>query len=461
MMMRISSLLPREARRDDARFLPAAIALRDGEPAMPARWLLRAVFLLLAMLLAWAQIGRVDVVAVAAGRVIPDGRSKVLQSLDGGIVRAIHVREGEQVQEGQVLLELDGAELLAERARVRGELQAERLALGAALALWRLLESGDADASGPVLAAALREAGSAPDAEQFALQAWLLESRLREQARRRDALAQRLDARTAAQRAITANLVRLEHGVPILVERAASARELHERHLLARQQWQQQDLERVAMQQELQGERERDTALAREIAEIAAEREAFEAGSLREALLAVEAHRRGAHGLARDLQRLDERAARLELRSPAAGTVQQLAVRAPGAVLKPAEPVLVVVPRDAALEVEAFVLNRDIGFVGSGQDAAVKVDTFEFTRYGLLPARVRSVSVEAVEHPQFGAVYPARVALERDWIAVGDGRATLAPGMAVQVEIRTGTRKIIDYFLSPLGRVVHDSIRER
>ena len=131
------------------------------------------------------------------------------------------------------------------------------------------------------------------------------------------------------------------------------------------------------------------------------------------------------------------------------------------AILAAVAAVLVVVPRDAALEVEAFVLNRDIGFVGSGQQAAVKVDTFEFTRYGLLPARVRSVSVEAVEHPQFGAVYPARVALERDWIAVGEGRATLAPGMAVQVEIRTGTRKIIDYFLSPLGRVVHDSIRER
>ena len=307
----------------------------------------------------------------------------------------------------------------------------------------------------------MREAGSEPDAQQFALQAWLLESRLREQARRRDALAQRLDARTAAQRAIAANLVRLEHGVPILAERAASARELHERHLLARQQWQQQDLERVAMEQELQGERERGAALAREIAEIAAEREAFEAGSLREALMAVEARRRGADALARDRERLEERAARLELRSPATGTVQQLAVRAVGAVLEPAEPVLVVVPRDAALEVEAFVLNRDIGFVGSGQQAAVKVDTFEFTRYGLLPARVRSVSAEAVEHPQFGAVYPARVALERDWIAVGEGRATLVPGMAVQVEIRTGTRKIIDYFLSPLGRVVHDSIRER
>ena len=221
MMHRIPPLLPREAWQADARFLPAAIALRDGEPAMPGRWLLHAVFLLLAVLLAWALIGRVDVVAVAAGRVIPDGRSKVLQSLDGGIVRAIHVREGEAVQEGQVLLELDGAELLAELARVRGELQAERLALGAALALWRLLESGDADASGPVLAAALREAGSAPDGEQFALQAWLLESRLREQARRHDALLQRLDARMAAQRAIAANLVRLEHGVPILVERAA------------------------------------------------------------------------------------------------------------------------------------------------------------------------------------------------------------------------------------------------
>jgi len=461
MIARILSAVSRQRRRDDARFVPAAIALRDGEPAMPGRWMLRAVFLLIAVLLAWTLHGRVDVVAVAAGRVIPDGRSKVLQSLDGGIVSAIHVREGDEVREGQVLLELDGAELLAERQRVRGELQAERLALGAALALSRLLESGDADAAGPVLAAALREAGSAPEAEQFALQAWLLESRLREQARRREALLQRLDSRVAAERAVAANLVRLEHGVPILAERAASARALHERRLLARQQWQQQELEHVAMAQELRGERERGTALVREIAEIAAEREAFEAGSLREALLAVEAHRRGADALARDLERLEERAQRLALRSPAAGTVQQLAVRAPGAVLKPAEAVLVVVPRDALLEVEAFVLNRDIGFVGSGQEAAVKVDTFEFTRYGLLPARVRAVSAEAVEHPQLGAVYPARVALERDWIAVGDGRAALAPGMAVQVEIRTGTRRIIDYFLSPLGRVVHDSIRER
>ena len=241
----IAPILPtvlRHPRCDDARFLPAAIALRDGEPAMPGRWMLRAVFLLLAVLLAWALLGRVDVVAVAAGRVIPDGRSKVLQSLDGGIVSAIHVREGDEVREGQVLLELDGAELLAEVERVRGELQSERLALGAALALSRLLESGDADAAGPVLAAALREARSAPDAEQFALQAWLLESRLREQARRREALLQRLDARVAAERAIAANLVRLEHGVPILAERAASARELHERHLLARQQWQQQEL---------------------------------------------------------------------------------------------------------------------------------------------------------------------------------------------------------------------------
>jgi len=458
--MEETGVQPSRQRRDRG-FLPAAIALRDGAPSPGGRWLLRAVFVLLAAVLAWAIIGRVDVVAVAAGRVIPDGRSKVVQSLDGGVVRTLHVREGQEVAAGDLLVEFDGAELGAELGRVRGELAAERLALAGALARSRLLTAVDAAPLADALDAALRESAAVPTAEERGLQATLLASRLGEHAQRREALHERHRSRAAEQRAVAAEVLRLERVLPILVERQEAAQALHARGLIARQQWRQQDLERIGVEQELHAARERGGAVAAELAEIVAEREALDAAALREALAAVESHRRNAAALAQDLERLGQRRARLQLRAPTTGAVQQLAVRAAGAVVRPAEPLLVVVPRDGALEIEAFVLNRDIGFVGSGQRAAVKVDTFEFTRYGLLPGRVRTVSAEAVEHPQLGAVYPARVALERDWFTVAGRRAALAPGMAVQVEIRTGTRRIIDYFLSPLGRAVHDSLRER
>ncbi|MFM7272291.1 MAG: HlyD family efflux transporter periplasmic adaptor subunit, partial [Gammaproteobacteria bacterium] len=147
--------------------------------------------------------------------------------------------------------------------------------------------------------------------------------------------------------------------------------------------------------------------------------------------------------------------------APVDGVVEQLAVRHAGAVLRPAETVLMLVPRDEPLEVEALLPDRDIAFVRAGQLAAVKVDAFDFTRHGLLPARVRTLSAEAVPHERLGNVYATRVALERDFFELERGRTALLPGMSVQVEIRTGRRRVIDYFLSPLRGAAQDSMRER
>ena len=144
---------------------------------------------------------------------------------------------------------------------------------------------------------------------------------------------------------------------------------------------------------------------------------------------------------------------------------------------------LVVVPADSHLEIEAMVLNRDIGFVQAGQDAQIKIDTFNFSRYGLLHGTVLSVSPDAITHdkPQDktgkddtqGAenatsepkgqelVYAARVSLDHEQMQVDDRLINLSPGMAVTVEIKTGTRRIISYLLSPLARYTHDSLRER
>jgi hemolysin D len=157
--------------------------------------------------------------------------------------------------------------------------------------------------------------------------------------------------------------------------------------------------------------------------------------------------------------------------------VQQLAVHTVGGVVTPAQPLLVVVPADSEIEIEAMISNRDIGFVREGQDAQIKVDTFPFTRYGLLSGRILHVSGDAItpdpskektsntqdkdaSKPQ-DLVFAARVSLAAKAMQIDDRLVTLTPGMAVTAEVKIGRRRIISYLLSPLTKYSHDSIRER
>ena len=149
------------------------------------------------------------------------------------------------------------------------------------------------------------------------------------------------------------------------------------------------------------------------------------------------------------------------LYAPIAGTVQQLAVHTIGGVVTPAQELMQIVPQDSQLEVEAFIQNKDIGFVAQRQDAEVKIDAFNFTQYGTIDASLKTISSDAVSDDMLGLVYPARVMLAAEQIKVDDKWVNLSPGMAVTVEVKIGKRRIIEFFLSPLMRYRQESIRER
>jgi hemolysin D len=149
------------------------------------------------------------------------------------------------------------------------------------------------------------------------------------------------------------------------------------------------------------------------------------------------------------------------LLAPIDGVVQQLAVHTVGGVVTPAQPLVVIAPKDDPLEIEAVVLNRDIGFVEPGQDAEIKLEAFLFTKYGIIPGKVISVSRDAVQDEKQGLVYPARIALERATVDVNGRPMALGAGMAVTVEIKTESRKLIEYLLSPILRYRSESLRER
>ncbi len=151
----------------------------------------------------------------------------------------------------------------------------------------------------------------------------------------------------------------------------------------------------------------------------------------------------------------------MRLAAPVSGTVQQLAVHTVGGVVTPAQPLMVIVPTDDPIEVEAFVENKDIGFVDAGQTAEIKIETFPYTKYGTIPGEVKSVSCDAIQDEKRGLIYSSRVKLERTTVPVESKVVNLSAGMAVTVEIKTGKRRVIEYFLTPLMQHGSESLRER
>lgn len=438
------------SRREELAFLPAARELRDTPPAPSGRAVLWTIAGLCVSAIAWASAGRVDIVAVAPGRLLPAGHVRVVQSPGSGMVRAIHARDGQLVQEGQVLIEFDPALAEADRTASEVRLQGAEFELVRQRAFFDWL-GGPSTEVGPRMTG--REL---PALQRAILEQSVAEYRSRLAANRQAALRREAD-REATQRQVA----KLERTLPLVARRTAAVRELAERDLLPRLQHVELEQQRIALEEDLAAARAQLASTEASIAELASQRRELESGTRRATLQRVaELDQFVAEAWQQQLK-----AARLVaqqvLVAPVAGEVQQLAVHTVGAVVGPGEPLLVIVPAGEPLEVEARILNRDIGFVREGQAAGIKVEAFPFTRYGIIPGQVVAISEDATPDEQLGPVYVARVRPQRTALEAEGRRVPLTSGMAVSVEILTGHRSLLDYVLSPLSRNLHESVRER
>ncbi|MGV3654617.1 MAG: HlyD family type I secretion periplasmic adaptor subunit, partial [Noviherbaspirillum sp.] len=201
--------------------------------------------------------------------------------------------------------------------------------------------------------------------------------------------------------------------------------------------------------------------IAASLREGRAQRQALLAETRRTALDALSEGERNSASLQQELVKANQRGKLMDLTAPVDGTVQQLAVHTVGGVVTPAQPLMMLAPMDNPLEVEAYLENKDIGFVKPNQDAEVKVQSFPYTKYGTIPATVSHVSRDAIDDQKRGLIYAVRVKLQRAAVRVEDDMVKLTPGMAVSVEIKTGRRRVIEYFLDPLQQYRQESLRER
>jgi len=438
----------------------------EKPPSPGLRWLMLSLCGLLVVALVWSIVGRVDVVATASGKVVPSGNVKQIQPIEIGYVRAIHVKNGQHVEAGQLLVELDptlaGAE--AEQAS-KGLLGAEVDAARNAALLGHL---------GGRSSRFTAPAGTS--SEIASTQSQYVRSAIAEYEGERASLTQQRAENAAQLASVGAEIAKLEQTLPIVEQQLAARRELSDKgyfskiRLLEYEQLKIEHVQNIAVQR-ANAARARAT-IANIDAQLARLR-----GSFGKTAATELAESQQQSGLAREeVIKSQRRQAFMQLRAPVSGTVQQLAISTVGGVVQPAQTLMIVVPDNAVPVVEARILNKDIGFVREGQPVRVKLEAFPFTDYGIVPGVVESISRDSVdtsepgtadEHDRNGRVvqpaliYTTRIRLLRRNIRVAGRDQPIGPGLAVQAEIKTGDRRIIQYLLSPITQAMDEAARER
>ncbi len=456
-------------RSDEREFLPAALEVLETPPSPAGRALAIVIGVFFLIAVAWSFLGKVDVLATAPGRLLPSGKIKLIQPLDPGVVRAIHVQDGDHVSAGQLLIELDPTATQADRDRLARDLAQTQLEVARLDALKRTAETGGAPGS------LIAPPGANPDDVEQARAA--LRAQIDQQSAKVAALDQQISEKQAEEAEVAATIAKLNASMPMLAEKERLHHKLHDlgygtsfAYLDAQQQLSDAKRDLVVNAARADQAKAAGASLVRQKAQARSE---FAAGVLADLAKAEEKQ----NELTQDLVKAQQKSTATDMRSPIDGVVEELAVHTVGGVVTPAQRLMIIVPDNQNLMVEAQLPNRDVGFVHPGQDVAVKIETFNFTRYGLIHGKVIDVSRDAVTQadrqldesgspsnapPQPGSpTYLARISLDKSTMVVDGKVRPLQPGMAVTAEVRTGRRTIINYLLSPLARKSNEALHER
>ncbi|MGH6719921.1 MAG: HlyD family type I secretion periplasmic adaptor subunit [Alphaproteobacteria bacterium] len=409
----------------------------------------RAVVLIVLALVAWSAVAEFEEVSIANGEVVPRGQVKVVQHLDGGIVEAIFVEEGARVNAGDPLLQLDIVASDDHELELRVTLDG--------LVLRRARLDAEANLTGlefPQDVAERRPDAARSETQAFDTRRLELESMLRvldEQMRQRTLDIQQLKTERA-NKASDLALARQELAISeaLLVDGLTSRVD----HLAV-----QRDVE------QLEGDMDTITAaIARADAALAEAEEKRREAELNFRGTALD--ELGKIDLALDqtreeLTKATAMARRTAIMSPIDGVVQSLNVHTIGAVVLPGEPIMNIVPSGENLVIEARLRPSDIGFVKVGQDATVKISTYDFVRYGGLSATVILVSADSHRDEEGQTYFRVVAETERDYLGAAPGDLPITAGMEATVDIHTGTKPVLFYLLKPVLKLRDEAFRER
>lgn len=461
------------ARTKDTDFLPASLELLLAPTSPIATSFIFLVAAIAFSVIAWSYFGRLDIYAVATGKIQPSGRSKIVQPFEPGKVASIKVQNGTRVSAGDVLLQLDSTDAVAE-----WEAAAHDLASARAEARRRRAAVAAAESAGFLLAATpIAASPESTDRESAGLDADLaqLKSSI-------DVLRKQIAEKAATESRLKASIEERQRLIELSRERVKmrsmlDAKGVGSRALVIEAN---EELERELTTDAAERGQiiENDAAVVSLESKMSAAEKQF-VSEQTEKLIEAE---RKADRLTQDLVKAQSKVTRARLTAPIDGTVQQLSITTLGQVVTTGQSLMVIVPFEAPIEVEAYVSNRDIGFVEVGQHVIIKVDAFPFTRFGTIEGEVVRIAKDGVDERDAtgdatsasrtqGAsreggrndtlVFPTTISLKKSLMTINDHDVAMVPGMSVSVEIKTGERRAIDFVLSPLREVSSSFGHER
>ena len=423
-------------------FLPATLSLQVAPVSPAGRWVARIILFLLLMILLWSVLGNIDIIVNGQGKIISSGRTKTIASVEIAKVTGIHVSEGDSVKAGDLLIELDARGPDSEHLKADIDRQLAQLRMERSKALLEAIDNN----SEPLLR---NLEGIDPilyqNEQKHAEDQW------------RDYIAKR--------NRVSSQIRRFTQAHQIAARRARDYRELSKDHDVSVHAYLEKEQARVELEGQLDEANMQLAALTAEIRKTAQE-------DLHQAT-------RLWSESAQDARKAMAHSEQLKLFSPVDGVVQQLAVHTINGVVPATQPLMLIVPNQRDIELEAYIENKDVGFLKEGDTAHVKIDAFDYTKYGTIPAVVTHVSKDSIDFSSNGSgqlagktgdskndgvkglLYAVKVKLLQKHVSINGEAMQITPGMSGTVEIKTGERKIIEYVLSPLIATTRESLHER
>lgn len=374
----------------------------------------------------------------------------MVQPLEIGVVKTIAVEEGQHVKAGDLLVELDSTATGADADQARQQLTAARLE-AARLKVVLGLDDGTL----------LNTPPEGASREEFDLAMAFAESQIFEHEHQLESLMEEIKRQQSAKASAQAEFAKAKQSLPLVEERAAMSKQMADEGVISRMEYLRAEQELVELAKELDATRAKVAEAEAAIASLKQQRQQTQSEFERDRMKELTEAESKVKSLTEDLTKANQRQSLQRILSPVDGVVQQLQVYTIGGVVEPAQQLMQIVPEGAPVEIEARILNKDIGFVHDGQAAVIKLEAFPFTRYGTLAGQVVEVSDDAIEDEKLGLLFTARIAVPKATLQVDDKLLPLSPGMMASVEIKTGSRTMMEYVLSPVMKATGEAGRER
>ena len=430
-------------------FLPSHLSLSHQPPSPFARLTALSLSIGVIVTLLWAYFGKLDVQATATGKLIVSGRSQVIQAYEQSRVIQIHVRDGQRVQMDDPLLTVDilGVSQDLERLSSEVNFQTQELILYRSLLLEQDIEDDEQFLSISVIHRDQLIESYHIEHQEFLTTLADIQSEM--------------DVNHTSQSAHQSDIEALDQLRNNISLRLKARKALNQARAISRVEYLEQEKELLETDRQLAQQKAQLKVLQSEHHGLTQRMNSFKAQRKGEWLDKKRQARLTLKALKQQLSTTQERQELEIIRSPVNGTVQQLNIFTLGAVLQPAQSLMIIVPENTVQQAEVKILNKDIGFVYSGQKVTLKVDAFSYTRYGTIEAELISVSRDSTADEQLGLIFPALVELKTNNIVIDEEPVTLMPGMSVVAEIKTDKRRVIDYVLSPIREYQAEAMREK